>query len=189
MVDKKDRFADCTVIGGAVKSLGEILRPYIKPGDSLLTVIDDFQGEEASGKYYPVQLLIDLLQVAADNGVLGRLAENRAIGTLGILMKQPGIQTPIDVLEFLGTTMGNHHLGDVGKLKINMLDSTSAEVVDSTYLPCGFTIPMLTKTLVGFGAKNVACTHKDEACRQHGARNCTMIFSWDESDLLKIRQR
>ena len=184
----KERFAQSTVIGAAIKNLGEILRPYLTNRDPLLTAIDEMQGDEASGQYYPVQLLVDLLGVAKRQGILSKIAENRAIGTLRILMGQPGIQTPMDVLQFLSGTIGNHHRGEVGELEVSALGPKSAQVVDTTYLPCGFTIPMLVKTLVGFGAKNVTYTHEEADCREHGAPGCKITFAWDESDLLRIRQ-
>lgn len=179
------KFLRCLVVGAAVKGLGDILRPFIEDR-SLLADLDAVTDPNG---WYPVSLMRSLLDVAEQNNILTRTAENRAISTLRYLMSVPGLNTPKDVIVYITKSVPLHHKGDPGQYEMIDRGPQSIEIRDTTYLPCGFSIPMLKKIVAGFGGMKVTTQHSPQHCRQNGARKCKYTISWEDSSLVNLRSR
>ena len=189
MRDLRDQFEDCEVIILAIKPLAEILLPYMSDRPELQRAVEQVQSAQSETAYYPVRLLLDLLFLAEEKGILERVAENRALSSLPFLLVNEQIESPRDVLSFFARMLSRQHRGNPGDLSVRMTDERKAEVNNGTYLPCAYLIPLLRRTMAGFGAKQVTVNHPSKNCREQGAARCKMTFSWDADDLLRIRQK
>ena len=187
MSSNQNRFEHSEVLGIAIKMIGSVLRPFV--ADKELRAMMDEVDRADPRAFYPVTTLISLFQLAAKNQLLERLAKNLAVSSLPALMKMNHIQTPIDVIETLVEGFPSHHRDFVGDKSIREIGPDEVEIIDTSYVPCDYTIPLYKKTLEGFGAKQVVVDHPKEQCQKAGDAACRILFKWTQSDLLRLRRK
>jgi hypothetical protein len=187
MEPEAERFKETKVIAGAIQNMGIILRPYAANEKDLVAVLDEVDGKNAA-EWYPVSILIRLLDIAKKNGVLQRLAENRALLFVHYFATIKKIQDPMKMLDFIDKAYKDHHQGDAGSISCRYINDRSVAIIDSTYYPCEYTTPLLLKVISSVGGEDIEQNHPPEKCRQHGAKVCRTIVSWKEGDLLRIRK-
>ncbi len=176
------------VIGSSFIRLGQIVKPFIGNNDELGTLIESAQENSESMTWCPVPDLIRLFEIAEENNLLERAGESVAIGFFQVLSSQRRARTPEDVLLTMTQGFHEHHKGNVGRQDLRVIGKNTVEIIDTTYVPCGYLIPMLRKAIAGFGAKKVKVVHPPGECKKNGASACKITFSWEEGDLLKMRK-
>ncbi len=183
-------YSSCRVLGFALKRAGEILEPFISDGDQLLSLIASIETIEDMRKQYPLPLYIKLLTIAEKIGYVEKLGKSAAMHSVQPLLKRDDITTIEALLKTVEREIPLQYSGKIGQFSVKVLDQTCAEIVDTTFAPCGFFISFIERTMAGFGTKNIDINHQSNNCRKHGARACKYIVTWEGNELLALtRQR
>jgi hypothetical protein len=181
-----DKYADKKVFGAAIKYTGNILKPFLTEEEELKKQVEAVENEQDMSAWYPLSTVISLFEVAEKNDFLERLASSWAIQVVREIRNQGSANTPIDALLMLESSFPLQHQGDVGSLRIRVIDEKSVEITDSTYGPCGYLSTLCQSIVTNFGARNVKLTHLPKTCRKRSGSSCTYTLEWDESELLKL---
>ncbi len=188
-MNKNDRYSDCSVLGVAIKRTGDILKPILNKEKELLELIDSIKSENHEMAWYPLNHLISLFEIAENNNFVERLAKSWAVLAVRLMRKQGGINTPEKALMTIASGFKMQHQGNTGSYSVSMKNSTTAEIVDSSYSPCGYLIGLAELTIANYGAVNTKVLHLPGDCRNQGAPVCKYKLTWEESNLLRLRNQ
>lgn len=173
------KYENCQVVGGAIKHVGEVIRPYIKDNPELLKVIDSIKTPAQESAFYPLSWLVMLFEIASQHDRVDRLARTYSTNSIRHIVKRGGVDSPQTVLKLIESSFRQQHKGDVGILRID-IKNNQASITDSTYAPCGYLITLIERTIKAFGAINIKTEHPETNCRIHGSKSCRYVVSWEE---------
>jgi hypothetical protein len=180
-----DRYRHTKVICGAMRQMGDILGPYVANEKRLFSAIEEAEGTDAP-QWYPVSIMMELLQVARKNNVLERLAENRALGFVQHLALKNNIQSPLEMLAQVDRAYKTHHKGDAGSLKCRPIGPQAVEFIDTTFYPCEYMTAFLARVVSALGGEDIEREHPEGACMKESAQRCITVLTWKQGELLKM---